>query len=168
MCSLFIKPLSEQFNWTRTQVSLAFTLACLTALCGMPFVGWLTDRFGARRLIIISMSFFGALFASPSLLTPHPWFLYAVFAILGLIGPETSAAPHASLISPWFTARRGLALGVIMCGTGTGGIIWPVVGQELIDRAGWRASYMLLGAAAPVHINWRFPFALSPCWSPLR
>jgi MFS family permease len=146
--SLFIKPLSEQFNWTRTQVSLAFTLACLTALCSMPLVGWLTDRFGARRLIIISMSLFGALFASLSLLTPHLWFLYAVFAILGLIGPGTSAVPHASLISRWFTARRGLALGVMMCGTGTGGIIWPMVGQELIDRAGWRASYALLGAAA--------------------
>jgi MFS family permease len=145
--SLFIKPLSDQFNWTRTQVSLAFTLACLTALCSMLLVGWLTDRFGARRLIIISMSLFGALFASLSLLTPHLWFLYAIFAILGLIGPGTSAVPHASLISRWFTARRGLALGVMMCGTGTGGIIWPMVGQGLIDRAGWRASYALLGAA---------------------
>jgi MFS family permease len=45
--SLFIEPLSDQFNWTRTQVSLAFTLACLTALCSMPLVGLLTDRFGA-------------------------------------------------------------------------------------------------------------------------
>jgi MFS family permease len=145
--SLFIKPLSDQFNWTRTQVSLAFTLACLTALCSMPLVGLLTDRFGARRLIIISMSLFGALFASLSLLTPQLWFLYALFAILGLIGPGTSAVPHASLISRWFTARRGLALGVMMCGTGTGGIIWPITGQELIDRVGWRASYALLGAA---------------------
>src|SRR5882672_691028 len=146
--SLFIKPLSDRFNWTRTQVSLAFTLACLTALCSMLLVGWLTDRFGARRLIIISMSLFGALFAALSLLTPNLWFLYAVFAVLGLIGPGTSAVPHASLISRWFTARRGLALGVMMCGTGTGGIIWPMVGQGLIDRAGWRVSYALLGAAA--------------------
>jgi MFS family permease len=112
--SLFIKPLSEQFNWTRTQVSLAFTLACLTALSSMLVVGWLTDRFGARRLIIISMSLFGALFAALSLLTPQLWFLYAVFAILGLLGPGTSAVPHASLISRWFTSRRGLALGVMM------------------------------------------------------
>jgi hypothetical protein len=61
------------------------------------------------------MSLFGALFASLSLLTPQLWFLYALFAILGLIGPGTSAVPHASLISRWFTARRGLALGVMMC-----------------------------------------------------
>jgi MFS family permease len=60
--SLYIKPLCDQFNWTRTQVSLAFTLACLTALSTMLVVGWLTDRFGARRLIIISMSLFGALY----------------------------------------------------------------------------------------------------------
>jgi MFS family permease len=121
--SLFIKPPGEQFNWMRTQVSLAFTLACLTTLSSMPLVGWLTDRFGARWLIIISMSLFGALFASLSFLTPHLWFLYAVLAILRLSGPGTSAVPRASLISRWFTAGRGLAPGVMMCGTGTGGII---------------------------------------------
>ena len=42
----------------------------------------------------LSMSLFGPLFAALSLLTPHLWFLYAVFAILGLIGPGTSAVPH--------------------------------------------------------------------------
>ncbi|HKX31299.1 MAG TPA: MFS transporter [Blastocatellia bacterium] len=145
--SLFLKPLSEEFGWTRTQVSLAFTLACLTALGSMLVVGRLTDRFGARRVILISMAFFGALFALLSLLTPQLWFLYAVFAALGIFGPGTSAVPHASLISRWFTARRGLALGVMMCGTGTGGILWPVIGQSLIDRAGWRAAYLILGAA---------------------
>jgi hypothetical protein len=43
------------------------------------------------------MSLFGALFAALSPLTPHLWFLYAVFAILGLIGPDTSAVPHHCL-----------------------------------------------------------------------
>src|SRR5262245_17221783 len=143
----FLKPLSEHFNWNRTQVTLAFTLACLTALCSMLVVGWLTDCYGARRVIIISMLLFGALFASLSLLTPHLWMLYTIFAILGLLGPGTSAVPHASLISRWFSARRGLALGVMMCGTGTGGILWPMIGQGLIDRAGWRVSYALLGGA---------------------
>ncbi len=145
--SLFLKPLSEHFNWNRTQVSLAFTLACLTALCSMLVVGWLTDRYGARRVIVISMLLFGVLFASLSLLTPHLWVLYTIFAILGLLGPGTSAVPHASLISRWFTARRGLALGVMMCGTGTGGILWPMIGQGLIDRVGWQVSYALLGGA---------------------
>jgi MFS family permease len=144
---LFLKPLSEQFNWTRTQVSLAFTLACLTALCSMLVVGWLTDRYGARRVIILSLLLFGVLFTSLSLLAPHLWVFYAIFAILGLLGPGTSAVPHASLISRWFTTRRGLALGVMMCGTGTGGILWPVIGQGLIDRVGWRVSYALLGGA---------------------
>src|SRR5215510_11716774 len=114
---VFLTTLCDQFHWSRGQVSFAFALA--------PLTGWLTDRFGSRRPILVCMAVFGALYASLSFLTPHLWHFYAVFLILGLVGPGTSAVPHASLISRWFTGRRGLALGLVMCGTATGGVIWP-------------------------------------------
>src|SRR5262245_31016127 len=107
---VFLTTLCEQFHWSRGQVSFAFTLATLTAMLTMPLTGWLTDRFGSRRPILVCMTVFGALYASLSFLTPHLWHLYAVFLLLGLVGPGTSAVPHASLISRWFTERRGLAL----------------------------------------------------------
>jgi MFS family permease len=144
---MFIVPLSEQFSWTNIQVSLAFSMGTLGTLCGMLVVGRLADRFGARRLIIISMSLYGALFAALSLLTHHLWVLYLFLVILGLLGAGTSAVPHASLISRWFTTRRGLALGVILCATGIGGIVWPIVVHGLLDRFDWRISYALLGSA---------------------
>src|SRR5262245_46062257 len=68
---MFILPLSEQFSLTRIQVALVFSMGGLGTLFGMLVVGRLTDRFGARRLIIISMSLYGALFAALSLLTHH-------------------------------------------------------------------------------------------------
>src|SRR5262249_18043886 len=108
---VFLTTLCDRFQWSRTQVSLAFTMATLTAMLTMPLTGWLTDRFGARRPILVSMTLFGALYVSLSMMTPNLWHLYAVFLALGLVGPGTSAVPHASLISRWFTERRGLALG---------------------------------------------------------
>ncbi len=144
---VFLTTLCDQFNWSRGQVSLGFTLATLTAMLTMPLTGWLTDRFGARRPILISMTLFGALYASLSLLTPHLWHLYAVFLLLGLVGPGTSAVPHASLISRWFTDRRGLALGVAMCGTAMGGVIWPSATRTLMDQFGWRNAYAISGGA---------------------
>jgi MFS family permease len=139
--------LCDQFQWSRGQVSFAFTLATLTAMMTMPLTGWLTDRFGSRRPILVCMTLFGALYASLSFLTPHLWHLYAVFLLLGLVGPGTSAVPHASLISRWFTERRGLALGLAMCGTATGGVIWPRATQALLDQSGWRNAYAISGGA---------------------
>ncbi|HEX9000519.1 MAG TPA: MFS transporter [Blastocatellia bacterium] len=144
---VMLTSLCDEFGWSRGQVSLGFTLATLTAMLTMPLTGWLTDRLGARRPILVCTAIFGALYASLVFLTPQLWHLYAVFLVLGLVGPGTSAVPHASLISRWFTERRGLALGVAMCGTALGGVIWPKATQELLDRFGWRNTYAISGAA---------------------
>lgn len=144
---VMLTSLCDEFGWSRGQVSLGFTLATLTAMLTMPLTGWLTDRLGARRPILFCTAIFGALYASLVFLTPQLWHLYAVFLVLGLVGPGTSAVPHASLISRWFTERRGLALGVAMCGTALGGVIWPKATQELLDRFGWRNAYAISGAA---------------------
>lgn len=134
---VFLTTLCAEFGWTRGQVSLAFTLATLTAMLTMPLTGWLTDGLGARRPILLCVTVFGALYASLAWLTPQLWHLYAIFLCLGMVGPGTSAVPHASLISRWFTERRGLALGVAMCGTAIGGVIWPTASQLLLERFGW-------------------------------
>ncbi|HEY6404165.1 MAG TPA: MFS transporter, partial [Blastocatellia bacterium] len=144
---VMLTTLCDQFGWSRGEVSFAFTLATLTAMLAMPLTGWLTDRIGSRRPILICMVGFGALYASLSFLTPHLWHLYAVFLLLGLLGPGTSAVPHASLISWWFTYRRGLALGLAMSGTAIGGVIWPTGTQNLMDRFGWRNAYAISGGA---------------------
>ncbi len=144
---VFLTTLCDEFKWSRTQVSLAFTLATLTAMLTMPLTGWLTDRFGARRPILFCTTIFGLLFAMLSLLTGQLWQLYGLFLLLGLVGPGTSAVPHASLITRWFTARRGLALGVAMCGTAFGGVIWPSATQTLIAQFNWRIAYAVLGGA---------------------
>ncbi len=139
--------LCDQFHWSRGQVSLGFTLATLTAMLTMPLTGWLTDQFGARRPILVSVTAFGALYASLAFLTPHLWHLYALFLLLGLVGPGTSAISHASLITRWFTERRGLALGVAMSGTAIGGVIWPSATRALMDQFGWRNAYAISGGA---------------------
>lgn len=144
---VFLTTLCDQFNWTRTQVSLAFMLATLTAMLAMPVTGWMADRFGARRPILVCTTIFGAAFVALSMLTPRLWHLYGLFLLLGLVGPGTSAVPHAGVISRWFSDRRGLALGVAMSGTALGGVVWPSASQYLIHDFGWRMAYALLGGA---------------------
>ena len=54
-------------------------------------------------------------------------------------------APVASDISHWFTARRGLAVGIVISGTYVAGAVWPPVLQHFIDTYGWRATFHGLG-----------------------
>src|SRR5689334_24580973 len=60
---VFLTTLCDEFGWTRGQVSLAFTLATLTAMLTMPLTGWLTDKLGARRPILVCVAVFGVLYA---------------------------------------------------------------------------------------------------------
>jgi OFA family oxalate/formate antiporter-like MFS transporter len=138
---VFVVPLSEQLNWTFMEIGAASASSAVAVFFGTLVVGRLSDRFGAHRLIILSMSLFGVLFTSLSLLTAPLWVFYTLFAILGLIGSGTMVVPHASLISHWFTMRRGLALGVMMCGTGTGVLIWPIIAALLLNKLDWRVCY---------------------------
>src|SRR6188768_568429 len=75
----FLKPLSEEFSWSREAVSAAFGIAALTVAVCSPPLGLLLDRVSARRVIIPALTIFGCAFASLALLTPRLWHLYAVF-----------------------------------------------------------------------------------------
>ena len=144
---IFLTTLTREFGWSRTEVTLAFTLAMITAMIGMPLAGWISDHVGSRRLIILTMISFGVMLTAMSLLSGALWQLLIIFLIIGLVGPGTSAIPHANLISRWRSKRHGLALGIAMSGTACGGVIWPVFAQSILDRFGYRISYLLLGGS---------------------
>jgi MFS family permease len=144
--AIFLKPLSEEFTWSREAVSSAFGLAPLMfALCSVPF-GYLLDRLGPRAVVWPCLMVFGGGLASLSLLTPHLSHLYAVFIVLGIVAPGISTIAYGRAISSWFTRRRGMALAVAICGGSIGGMVHPPAVQALIRIAGWRTAYLTLGA----------------------
>ena len=143
---VFLKPLAASFHWSRTEVSLAFTLAALTVAVCSPFIGRLLDRFPARRVVIPCTIIYGLAFASMAVLTPHLWHLYAVFILLGIVGNGTAQLGYARLVSAWFDKQRGRALAVVMAGSGFGSMVFPPLAQWIITHYGWRTAYAVLGA----------------------
>src|SRR5208282_1532076 len=87
--AIFLKPLAAEFGWSREAVSVAFGIAALAVAACSPGLGWLLDRYPARRIILPCMAVFGCAFASLSLLTPRIWHLYPIFLILGIVGNGT-------------------------------------------------------------------------------
>src|SRR5262245_53862324 len=82
---VFLKSLSQEFSWSRTQISLAFTLGALGMTLTAPFLGWLVDRFGARRVILPAEVLFGLGALSLYFLSAHLWHFYAIFLFTGVV-----------------------------------------------------------------------------------
>src|SRR5215217_8787245 len=68
---IFLKPLCQEFGWSRQSVSAAFGIAAITVAVCSPVLGRLLDRYGPRRVILPCLTIFGCAFASLALLTPH-------------------------------------------------------------------------------------------------
>lgn len=144
--SIFLKPLSGAFGWSRESISAAFGFAALTVAVCSPPLGHLLDRFGPRRVILPCMAVFGAAFASLGFLTPRLVHLYAIFVLMGIVGNGTTQMGYSRAVATWFDRRRGLALALVMAGVGTGAMVFPPLAQALIAAYGWRAAYIVLGS----------------------
>ena len=142
---VFLKPLSEEFGWSRAEISLGFSLSTLVLSAALPIVGRLLDRFGARRVIVPSLLLFGLGVAPFRILLPELWHFYAIYALLGVVGSGTTPVTFSKVISQWFDRRRGIALALIATGSSLGAFILPPFAQALLDAVGWRQAYFLLG-----------------------
>jgi MFS family permease len=143
--AIFLKPLSSEFGWSREAVSAAFGIAALAVAACSPPLGWLLDRYPARRIILPCITIFGCAFASLSLMTPHLWQFYATFLILGIVGNGTAHLAYSRVLTTWFQERRGVAFSLLLGGGAVGAIILPPIAEALIHAVGWRTSFAILG-----------------------
>jgi MFS family permease len=147
---VFVSSFVREFHASRTQVSLAFTLASVMVSVGSPVAGRLVDRFGGRAVIIPSIGILGLLLISLKFISTSLWQIYAAFLLLGLIGSVTNPVAYCKVVSNWFDRRRGLALALTMLGLGVGSILMPPIAQRLIALYGWRSAYGILGVVVLV------------------
>jgi MFS family permease len=146
--SLFLTPLHYAFGWKSEAISNAFAIAALTVAACSPTIGTLLDRLPPRRIILPCIAVFACGMASLSLLRGHIAQFYASYLLLGLVGNGTAQLAYSRAVLTWFERRRGLALAIVLTGSGTGSILLPIIAQHVIATHGWRASYLTLGAIA--------------------
>ena len=146
--SLFLEPLSKAFGWHREAISNAFGIAAITVAVFSPGIGTLLDRFPPRRIILPCVVVFGLAYMSLSLLTPNITQFYLTYFVLGIVGNGTTQLAYTRAVLTWFQQRRGLALALVLTGSGTGAIVVPLVAQAVIHQYGWRSAYFTLGCIA--------------------
>ncbi len=142
--SIFIKPFEETFGWSRAAVSFAMSLyMIIQGVCG-PLVGYLTEKYGPKRIMTTFAAGAGAAFILVSF-THALWFFYLSYALLSITTTGIGFIPVSRLLTRWFVRRRGTAIGLTMVGISAGGLVMsPLVGM-LNSYFTWRASYIFLG-----------------------
>lgn len=146
--SLFLNPLHAAFGWQREAISGTFAVAAITVAVVSPGVGVLLDRFPPRRIILPSIVVFALALASLSRLGPSIQRFYLTYFVLGLVANGTAQFAYTRTILTWFSRRRGLALALLLTGSGVGSIVIPPLTQWVIDHHGWRDAYLMLGGIA--------------------
>jgi predicted MFS family arabinose efflux permease len=146
--SLFLNPLHAAFGWQREAISGTFALAAITVAVVSPGIGVLFDRCAPRRIILPSIVVFALALASLSMLGPNIKRFYLTYFVLGLVANGTAQFAYTRTILTWFKKRRGIAIALILTGSGVGSILIPPVTQWVIDHHGWRDAYLMLGCIA--------------------
>jgi len=143
---IFLVPISNEFHWPRAQVSGVLTLMAVITAMTYPVLGWATDRWGARRLILPGNLLFAAAVAALSLADGRLWQFYALFAVLSVVSAAPSTMMYTKVVTGWFEAARGRALGLTAgLGNGAGATFMPIVAGLLMARYGWRGAYQGIG-----------------------
>jgi MFS family permease len=146
--AVFLKPITAELGVGRGMFSSALTLHATLAALSCPAIGWLVDRWGARRVMIPGLVVYALATASYALIQASPFAVtYLLFAVTGIVGGVGTPIPYAAVLTQWFDRQRGLALGIGIAGVGLGVALVPQLAAFLIAAFGWRTAYLGLAAA---------------------
>ncbi|MDB5724280.1 MAG: Arabinose efflux permease family protein [Novosphingobium sp.] len=142
---MFIEPLEREFGWPRAEISLGYTILAFTAFFFGPVIGMVIDRHGARRVAIPGTLLAAAAFAALGLTGSSLWQWYALWFLLALVALGVKSTVWSVAVSGAFTAGRGMALALMLCGSAIAQFVGPILTNWLIETHGWRAAYIYLG-----------------------
>lgn len=142
--TVYVKPLEAEFGWSRKAISAALSLGALSMALFAPFVGRLIDRLGARPVMLAGTLIVGGTSILLSWMDSIPYY-YSVFILSGVGQAAAGIIPVSLVVANWFDVRRGLAMGIVVSGTGFGAMVMVPVATFIVSRWGWRTSFLVMG-----------------------
>ncbi len=139
----FFDPIAEEFAWSYTQISFAVSLRGLEMGIFAPFVGFLVDRFGPRKVLFWGTIMVGIGLISLSFTQSLTMFYGSILLLAFGAGGCTSVVTMTAVVN-WFHKKAGIALGVAGSGIGAGGLMVLLI-VYLIDLYQWRTTLIILG-----------------------
>jgi len=148
--SIVLPRVQAEFDATRAEASLPYTLSMIGFGLGGVLMGRLSDRHGVAVVAFIGAVFLCAGFIAAGSAGSLWQFSIAQGLLIGLLGSSATFAPLVADTSKWFTRRRGIAVAICMSGNYLAGALWSPVLQHHIDQLGWRQTYIGVGVICVV------------------
>ena len=140
----FIGPLNAEFGWTFRDISIGITIYGILASFLAPVFGAMADRFGVRRVALLSLLAFALVFASFALTPSSLLGFYGLWVLVGLVGIGSTPVTWSRAVNLWFYRNRGLALGITLMGTSLAAMTVPPLTVWAIGEFGWRMAYPII------------------------
>ena len=145
---LWIVVMERAFGWNRTQLSLAFAFTRVEGGILGPIEGYLTDRLGTRRLVLIGVTVMGIGWLMFSQIHSL-WMFYVAYMVVALGQGLGSWLPLTTMLNNWFDRRRATAMGLASSSSRVGSLVLlPAIAWAInpdFDRLGWSVTAALLG-----------------------
>ncbi|TWC66453.1 MFS transporter [Herbaspirillum sp. SJZ099] len=146
--SVMILPLEQEFGWNRSTISVVISVnIALYGLIG-PFSAAAMQRFGIRRVVLGALVLLASGTALSTLMH-MPWHMLLSWGLL--VGAGTGVAANtlgATIVSRWFEARRGFAMGLLTASAATGQMVFLPLMASMVGAYGWRSVAFLVSAVA--------------------
>jgi MFS family permease len=146
MSALF-KPLIAEYGWTRAQLSAAFSMRSIEGGLEGPFGGMLIDKYGPRRITIIS-TIIASLGLLLVLFVRDIWQFVIVWGFVVSLGYNLGLYDTVNAaVAKWFVRKRGRAISLVTIGGGLGApVVVPVMTWIIINQ-GWRLALIFVAVS---------------------
>ena len=141
MPGVLIRPLQIEYGWTVSEISgpLALRLMLFGALA--PFAAAFMNRYGIRAVVLTALALIVAGLGVALLGMHSLWQLWALWGgVVGLGTGLTALVLGATIANRWFSARRGLVIGLLTASSATGQLAFLPVAAWLAENYGWRVA----------------------------
>ncbi|OZM81363.1 MFS transporter [Pseudonocardia sp. MH-G8] len=146
MVAIALPFIGEEFDLSKTEQGWLVTTFALAYLVFQVPGGMLADRFGAKRLLLVSLLLWSAFTA----LTGAMWGFFALVAVRGLFGVAQALFPGASfkaLAERTTPDRRATAAGSMLASNSLGAGLAPLVVAPVLLAFGWRDTFWIVAGA---------------------
>ena len=138
--TVFDESLIDEFGWTKGTLKFRdFINLCVAAVI-VPFIGIFIDKYGVKRSFLFGLSLLAIFYFLYGSIQSH-LHMYGIHVGFAFAVAAAGTLPVVIMVSQRVKSYRGLAIGLALAGTSAGGIIIPLIANELLPTYGWRQSF---------------------------